>query len=155
MENVQDDPTTGRDSLNQLICGRDEELAEWAEEHYPDCAPLSRPLTSIGVASDSGDIMGVAIFHNYRQNDIEVTFITATPRWATQGVIRGILDYPFKQLGVKRMTAITNKSNKKARKLLTGLGFVLEGVHPFAATDCTSACTYGLYAKNAEKWLNG
>jgi RimJ/RimL family protein N-acetyltransferase len=53
------------------------------------------------------------------------------------------------------MTAITNKSNKKARKLLTGLGFVLEGVHPFAATDCTSACTYGLYDKNAERWLNG
>jgi RimJ/RimL family protein N-acetyltransferase len=99
--------------------------------------------------------MGVAIFHNYRQNDIEVTFITATPRWATLGTIRGILHYPFKQLGVKRMTAITMKSNKKARKLLTGLGFVLEGVHPFAATDCTSACTYGLYAKNAERWLNG
>ena len=142
--------------MNQLICGRDEELAQWAENHYPDCAPLSRPLTSIGVASDSGDIMGVAIFHNYRHdNDIEITFITATPEWATQGVIRGILEYPFKQLGVSRMTAITTKSNKKARKLLTGLGFVLEGVHPFAAKNRTSACTYGLYAKEAERWLNG
>jgi len=155
MENLQNDLATGRVSLNQLICGRDEELAQWAEEHFPDCAPLSRPLTSIGVASPDGDIMGVAIFHNYRQNDIEITFITATPRWATQGVIRGILDYPFRQLGVLRMTAITTKSNKKARKLLTGLGFVLEGVHPHASKDLTSACTYGLYAKNAEKWLNG
>jgi RimJ/RimL family protein N-acetyltransferase len=117
--------------------------------------PLARPLTAIGVSSNDGDIMGVAIFHNYRQNDIEITFITATPRWATLGNIRGILNYPFIQLGVKRMTAITNKSNKKARKLLTGLGFILEGTHPYAARDCTAACTYGLYAKNAEKWLNG
>jgi RimJ/RimL family protein N-acetyltransferase len=141
--------------MTGLVCGRDDELATWAEEHYPDCAPLARPLTAIGVSSNDGDIMGVAIFHNYRQNDIEITFITATPRWATLGNIRGILNYPFIQLGVKRMTAITNKSNKKARKLLTGLGFILEGTHPYAARDCTAACTYGLYAKNAEKWLNG
>ena len=141
--------------MTELLFDRDEELALWAEQHYPECAPLCRPLTSIGVASNDGDIMGVAIFHNYRQNDIEITFITATPRWATLGNIRGILNYPFIQLGVKRMTAITNKSNKKARKLLTGLGFILEGTHPYAARDCTAACTYGLYAKNAEKWTHG
>lgn len=140
--------------MTELVCGRDEELAQWAEKHYPDCSPLCRPLTSIGVASNDGDIMGVAIFHNYRQNDIEITFITATPRWATPGNIRGILNYPFVQLGVKRMTAITNKSNKKARKFMTGLGFVLEGVHPYGARDCTTACTYGLYPENAKRWLN-
>jgi RimJ/RimL family protein N-acetyltransferase len=141
--------------LTELVFGRDDELAAWAEAHYPDCAPLSRPLTAIGVASYSGDIMGVAIYHNYRQNDIEITFITATPRWATPGNIRALLHYPFIQLGVKRMTAITKKSNKKARSFMTGLGFILEGVHPYAARDCTAACTYGLYAKNAEKWTNG
>ena len=141
--------------MTELVFGRDDELAAWAEAHYPDCAPLSRPLTAIGVASYSGDIMGVAIYHNYRQNDIEITFITATPRWATPGNIRALLHYPFIQLGVKRMTAITKKSNKKARSFMTGLGFILEGVHPYAARDCTAACTYGLYAKNAEKWTNG
>jgi RimJ/RimL family protein N-acetyltransferase len=141
--------------MTELVFGRDDELATWAEAHYPDCAPLSRPLTAIGVASYSGDIMGVAIYHNYRQNDIEITFITATPRWATPGNIRALLHYPFIQLGVKRMTAITKKSNKKARSFMTGLGFILEGVHPYAARDCTAACTYGLYAKNAEKWTNG
>ena len=140
--------------MTELVFGRDDELAIWAEAHYPDCAPLSRPLTAIGVASDSGDIMGVAIYHNYRQNDIEITFITATPRWATPGNIRALLHYPFIQLGVKRMTAITKKSNKKARSFMTRLGFVLEGTHPYAARDCTTSCTYGLYSKNAEKWTN-
>lgn len=141
--------------MTRLVFDCDEELVLWAEKEYPSCAPLSRPLTSIGITSDSGNIVGVAIFNNYRQNDIEITFITSTPKWATPGNIRAIIGYPFRQLGVKRMTAITDKSNKKSRKLLTGLGFVLEGVHPYAARDCTPACTYGLYAKNAEKWING
>ena len=155
MGSDQDDLAAGKCHLTSLVCGRDDELAAWAEEHFPDCAPLSRPLTAIGVSAIDGEIMGVAIFHNYRQNDIEITFITATPKWATPGNVRGILNYPFVQLGVKRMTAITMKSNKKARKLLTGLGFVLEGVHPYAARDLTPSCTYGLYSQNAEKWTNG
>jgi RimJ/RimL family protein N-acetyltransferase len=141
--------------MTALVCGHDDELAAWAEAHYPDCAPLARPLTAIGVSSNDGDVMGVAIFNNYRQNDIEITFITATPKWATPGNIRGILHYPFVQLGVKRMTAITAKSNKRARKLLIGLNFVLEGVHLYATKDLTSSCTYALYAENAEKWING
>jgi|TARA_R110000824_G_scaffold196779_2_gene380067 RimJ/RimL family protein N-acetyltransferase len=141
--------------LTQLICGHDEKMAAWAEENFPDCAPLCRPLSSIGILSSDNKIMGVAIFNNYRQNDIEITFITATPKWATPGNIRGILNYPFIQLGVKRMTAITKKSNKQARKFLIRLGFDLEGVHPYAAKDGSSSCTYGLYQKKAEKWLNG
>ena len=140
--------------MTQLIFDRDEELATWAETQYPDCAPLARPLTSIGIASSEGEIIGVAIYHNFRHTDVEVTFITATQRWATLGNVRALLHYPFIQLGVQRMTAITSKSNKKARKLLRGLGFLLEGTHPYAAKGKT-ACTYGLYSDNAKRWLNG
>jgi len=53
------------------------------------------------------------------------------------------------------MTAITAKSNKKARKLLGGVGFKLEGTHPFAKEDGTAACTYGIYKKTVfDRWLN-
>ena len=140
--------------MTQLIFDRDEELAQWAEINYPDAAPLCRPLSAIGMADKAGNIIGVAIYHNYRHNDIEITFVTSTRRWATKGTVRALLHYPFEQLGVQRMTAITNKSNKKARKLLSGLGFLLEGTHPYAAKGKT-ACTYGLYSDNAKRWLNG
>jgi len=140
--------------MTQLIFNRDDELAAWAENVYPDCAPLARPLTAIGVASDEGEIIGVAIYHNFRHTDIEITFVTSTPRWATKATVRSLLHYPFFQLGVDRMTAITRKSNKKARKLLEGLGFLLEGTHPYAAMGKT-ACTYGLYRQNAiDRWFN-
>tara|TARA_R110000803_G_C11976965_1_gene320278 strand:+ start:758 stop:1186 length:429 start_codon:yes stop_codon:yes gene_type:complete len=142
--------------MTQILCGHDDELAQWAETTYPDCCPLPRPLTAIGVASNEGDIMGVAIFHDFSDNDVQITFVTATPRWATPGNCRAILHYPFIQLGVKRMTAVTNKSNKRARKLLEGIGFKLEGVHPFADGGVRPKVSYGLYESVAkEKWFNG
>lgn len=145
---------TGERALTRLIFGHDDELAAWAEAHYPACAPLKRPLTAIGIASSYGEALGVAIFHNFRQHDIDVTFVAATPRWATPGNVRAILHYPFVQLGVKRMTATTSKNNHRARKLLIGLGFRLEGTHPFAHDGIHAVCSYGLYRNVAEtKWL--
>lgn len=141
--------------MTQLIFGKDEELARWAEATYPDCAPLPRPLVSIGIASSDGKLLGVAIYLNFCHYDIQICFVTATPRWATPGNIRAILHYPFIQLGVKRMTAVTNKSNKKARKLLEGVGFRLEGVHPYGDAGVRPSVTYGLYRENAGRWLNG
>lgn len=141
--------------MTQLIFGKDEELASWAEQVYPEIAPLARPLHTIGIASSEGELLGVAIYLNFAQYDVQICFVTATPRWATSGNIRAILNYPFIQLGVKRMTAVTNKSNKRARKLLEGVGFRLEGVHPYGDAGVRPAMTYGLYRENAGRWLNG
>lgn len=116
--------------------------------------PFQRPLTTIGVADEDDRIMAVAIYNNYRyDSDIEVSFVSATPRWATQGNIRAMLFYPFGQLGVKRLSAITTKSNKRCRKLLTGLGFKQEGVHPFAGENQATAISYGMYSNSAQKWV--
>ncbi len=139
--------------MTKLIFNRDEELAKWAEKTYPDCAPLARPLTAIGIQTSDGEALGVAIYSNFRQDDIHITLVTRDPRWATPGNIRAILHYPFIQLGVKRMTALTAKTNKKARKLLEGVGFHLEGVHPYALCGKT-ACSYGMYAGDAKRWVN-
>jgi RimJ/RimL family protein N-acetyltransferase len=138
--------------LTTLVFGRDEELAEWAER--AGMGPFQRPLTTIGVADEDDRIMAVAIYNNYRySSDIEVSFFAATPRWATQGNIRAMLFYPFGQLGVKRLSAITTKSNKRCRKLLTGLGFKQEGVHPFAGENQATAISYGMYSNSAQKWV--
>jgi len=139
--------------MSELVFNRDEELAAWAEANYPDCAPLVRPLTTIGVA-DKGEVIAVAVYHGFIYPSIEITFIASTrSRWATKPIVKSILHYPFFQLNVKRMSAITSKSNKKARKLLEGIGFRLEGVHPYALNGQT-ACSYGLYRDAAvNKWF--
>ena len=142
--------------MTRLVFGRDDELAAWAEAIFPECAPICRPFTSIGFAGDDGKIMGVAFYNNFRHNhgDIELSFVAATPIWATPGNIRAILHYPFVQLGVKRLTAHTAKSNKRLRKLMERFGARLEGVHPFWHLGKYPGVSYGLYRDVAmNKWL--
>src|SRR5262249_38589283 len=98
-----------------LIFGCDRELALWAGERIgiADFAPC----VAIGVPH-KGAIVGAAIYSQYRPPNIEVTFVTPSPRWASPGAVRAILRYPFVQLRCKRITAITEATNQPARAFL-------------------------------------
>ncbi len=127
-----------------------DELVQWAKEQvgiadFGLCSP-------IGV-THKGNIVAVAIYNNYRHPNIEITFAISSPHWASRGAVRSILSYPFHQLGCKRITAITEASNMKARRFLEHLGFALEGYHPdvFAAGDGIS---YGLLRAAAARWID-
>lgn len=106
---------------------------------------------AIGVYHGS-KIVAVAIYSEYRSPNIEITFVTSSPRWASPNAVRGILKYPFLQLGCKRITAITEATNQPARAFLCRLGFKLEGIHPDALPTGT-AITYGLLRKDAARWI--
>lgn len=141
--------------MSQIILGHDEALIKWASLLLPGGGEIKRPAHAIGVAQGS-EILAVAVFNNFCQHNVEVSFAASTPRWATRSNIRGILVYPFRTLGLRRMTAITSKANQRSRKFLVGLGFTLEGTHPFAHDGQHSAISYGLYREVADaKWLGG
>lgn len=98
----------------------------------------------------------VAAFNNYKTYDIEISFAAESPRWATKQVVTWILSYPFVQLGTQRVTALVKKSNKRARKLLVGVGFKEEGCHPHAAANLETVFSYGLTkVKFMERYLDG
>lgn len=143
--------------MAQLIFGHDEVLARWAEDRYPEAAPLSRPLAAVGIADDSGqELYGVAIFTGMSRTNVDLTMVTASKRWATKKTLRGLLYYPFVHFGLKRMTAFTSKKNRPARSALVKFGFKQEGVHPHAFPDGNTAISYGLYrGRVMEKWFNG
>ena len=98
---------------------------------------------TIGILVDK-KLVAVAVYHNYREPDIQISFASTSPRWATPAAVRTVIHgYPFEQLGAKRLTAIVRKKNKRVRRFLEGVGFKLEGTHPQAFSD-GDACTYGL-----------
>lgn len=141
--------------MSRIIVGHDEALLKWAQDRYPLPGGYKKGSTTIGFADDK-QILAVAIYSNFRQHSIEISFVASNPRWSTKSNIRAVLAYPFRQLGVVRMTAITSKKNKRCRKLLEGVGFRLEGVHPFAHDGKQAAVSYGLYRPVAEeRWLKG
>lgn len=109
------------------------------------------PCQSIGVMA-RGNLVAAAVFHQYRHPNIEISFVTVDKRWATPQTVRGIMRYPFIQLGCKRLTAITSDKNHPTREFLCRLGFVQEGYHP-DAFESSDAVTYGLLRAAAARWL--
>lgn len=131
-----------------LLYGCDRALAKWAGDRLG--MEIAQPNTSIGVAH-KGQIVAVAVFNNYRPPNIEITFVTSSKRWASKGAVRAILRYPFKELGCKRLTAITEATNHPAREFLCRLGFKQEGFHPDTFFS-GAAITYGMLAEDAARW---
>ena len=132
-----------------LLFNCDRELARWAGSRLG--MEIAEPNTSIGVIH-KGKIVAAAVFNNFRLPNIEITFVTSSPRWASPGAVRSILRYPFIQLGCKRVTAIIEATNQPARAFLCRLGFKLEGIHPDVFMS-GAAETYGLLLKDATRWV--
>lgn len=97
-------------------------------------------------------LTAIVVYSEYRHPNIEASIWSCTPRWATPPVLRALLQYPFLQLGVSRITATTEDTNQPAREFLCRLGFRHEGTHPDALPTGT-AVTYGLLRKDAARWL--
>lgn len=132
-----------------LIYGRDQAIIAWAEQQLKTI--LAKPAVAIGVAHGH-ELVAAAIYNNYRPPNIEVTFVTTSPRWASPGAVKRILSYPFLQLDCRRITATTEATNKRACAFLCRLGFEQEGYHPDALPS-GDAVTFGLLRKNAARWL--
>lgn len=132
-----------------LIYGPTAALSRWAGERL-GIADFG-PCATIGVVA-RGNLVAVAVFHQYRHPNIEISFVTADKRWSTPQTVRGVMRYPFIQLGCKRLTAITEATNQSTRTFLCRLGFTQEGYHP-DAFETGDAVTYGLLRKDAARWL--
>lgn len=132
-----------------LIYGHDPAVAAWAGQQLgiSDWGPCR----AIGVARHD-NLVAAAVFHQYRHPAIEISFVTTTRHWATPKTVRGIMRYPFVQLGCRRLTAITEASNETARAFLVRMGFRQEGVHP-DAFESGAAISYGLLRADASRWL--
>lgn len=87
------------------------------------------PCEAIGVADEDDNLIGGVVFSNYQPHfgNIEVSFAAIRRSWLTPNLVRGLLSYPFDQLGVRRITTLTPKRNRSARQFLKKFGFVEEG----------------------------
>jgi len=132
-----------------LIYGRDREIARWVGDQVG--IEDFGPCVAIGVCHNVRIVAG-AVFNRHSHPNIDITFATISPRWASPGAVRSILGYPFVQLGCKRITAVTETTNQPARAFLCRLGFKQEGIHPDAFPH-GDGVSFGLLRKDASRWL--
>lgn len=149
----------------KLLFGHDREVAHFValniphlRERIPYFPPgeVFGPGAAIGVLNDGGELIAGVVYHNHDPfiRNIEVSCAAVTPTWGNREIFRALLRYPFDQVKVQRVTALTPRRQSGAtspRRFLEGLGFVREGsIRRGFGTD--NAIIYGLLA---EEWREG
>jgi RimJ/RimL family protein N-acetyltransferase len=135
--------------VGSILIGDDRNVATLVAQHIPGFAP--EKFTALGVVRGS-QLIGGAVYHNFRGHDIEVTVAFEDPRWALPGTLRALFAYPFETLRCARMTAVVARKNKRSRRLTEGLGFRLEGVARRAIDGKQDAMIYGMLREEC-RWL--
>jgi RimJ/RimL family protein N-acetyltransferase len=95
-------------------------------------------------------IAGVAFFR-YNGANVEVAFASENPRWMSRQNLRLLFEYPFRQLRLRRVTAIVDDTNLASRKLIEALGFEYEATLVRASID-GNQLVYRLFAEDC-RWL--
>lgn len=127
-----------------------EYIGEWVRNRIPDSLPWGS-FVAIGLAEDQRLI--AAVIYNEHSGANICMHVAAEPksRWLTRPMLAVWFAYPFKQLGVRRVTALVAKKNKSSRSLCERLGFRLEGClrHCLKADDLL---VYGMLKKEC-RWV--
>ena len=89
------------------------------------------PCVCFGVMDGERAIAGI-VFNNFHRmphgNDISITAVATSPRWATRHVLKELGRYVFDQNECVRLTAQTREGNEQAAGFLRRVGFRKEGV---------------------------
>jgi RimJ/RimL family protein N-acetyltransferase len=105
--------------------------------------------TAIGVRNDLG-LICVVIYNNFIASpdrtpiSIEMSVVGVDKRWCNRHNLRVFFEYPFIQLGVKRVQATIARRNKPVRKFCRKLGFQYEGTGRQAWHLGGDCCVYSL-----------
>lgn len=137
----------------RAVCGYDEAVGAWVAARPADIGGAADfgPYTSLGIVRDGRIVAGV-VYYDYRRTDMMMAVAATDPRWMSRSVLREIFAYPFTQMRCQRVTAVIDRRNKRARKLVEGLGFRMEGVLRKALKNNRDAILYGLL-KDECQWI--
>lgn len=138
--------------VGSILIGADDVVGEMVKSRIPHMRGGDWGyFTSLGVILNN-ELVGGVIYHEYRKFDMQMSCAFDRIGWARRGVLRALFSYPFNDLGVRRVTAITGRKNKKAKKLLTDLGFSLEGVARKGLDGVEDAFCFSMLREEC-KWL--
>lgn len=90
------------------------------------------------------------VYNRFTGTNVEMSIYSVSPRWATRRTIRTLLCYPFEVMGVRRVTAVTERP--EVGRFLERLGFKHEGTLREGGRD-GDLRVYGMTRREAERWL--
>ncbi len=114
----------------KLALGNDALWAQWAAQFIPHMhGGRFGDAATIGVIDKDGRPVGCVVFteHLVETRNIQISFAADKRNWLTRRLMTAILRYPFRQLGVQRLTALVPPSATNATQFLTRMGWRREG----------------------------
>lgn len=131
--------------VGSVLYGADDVVAAMVAARIPDMADGFGACKALGVVR-RGVLIGGVVYYRYHPSDgdIMASFAFDRPDWCYPQTMRALFDYPFGQLGCRRMTVIVARNNKRSRKVCEGFGFKLEGVMRKAMGRRIDAMIYGM-----------
>lgn len=96
-------------------------------------------------------LMGV-LFNHYTERDLHVHFYKEEGVMVPPMFLAAVMDYPFNQAKVRRITAPIPAKNLRMQALARRLGFVCEGQQQ-EMLDNDDLMLYGLTSTQAKRWL--
>lgn len=134
--------------VDGVLYGADDVVAEWVARRLGRKQWHSKGNVALGM-TDGTKLLGGMVFYDHRPG-AEVYFSVATdgPQAMKLRALARMYAYAFGQLGVKRISAEIELSNKRSIRLAEGVGFVREGVKRRAAPDGGHVGVYGLLLKD-------
>lgn len=151
---------------NGVLYGADALIAAWVSERLGAQMPnvlyqafgICTEGTPDGPVTDLSKIYliaGVYWFNHYNgpdQHDITCAVASETELAGRPDVIRKILEYPFGQLKVPRITGEVVASNERAIRTAEKLGFKREGIKRKAARGGEDMVVLGLLPEECPLW---
>lgn len=73
-------------------------------------------------------ILGVVFYDYFPQwQTMQFSAAAENPTWAHRDIVKGLLAYPFLQVGLQKLWTANEHTNKAAHRMCEGMGFKKEG----------------------------
>jgi RimJ/RimL family protein N-acetyltransferase len=111
-----------------LIYGQDEYVSKWVSDLIPYAGDFG-PCVTIGATIGDRLIAGF-VYNDYQPQfgTIQLSMASTSPMWAKPEIIKGVLSYPFEQLGCYKVWLAIAQSNAKMLKITKRIGFKQEAI---------------------------
>jgi RimJ/RimL family protein N-acetyltransferase len=90
-------------------------LGPWVWDQMGSTTYSSTGKSAMGVVDDDGTIRWAVVYDNYESGgSVQMHIAITDPKYVTRRAISAVFEYPFYQLGVKKVLGFVNSENLKA-----------------------------------------
>ena len=138
----------------RLVWGLDEVVGDYISAHFPELTALRvlRPHVAVGFVSNQNQLVGGLALNFENVFEGTLSICTDSRHCLTPRMLRELFHWAFVERRLARLTCQVAKRNKRARRLVIGLGFKMEGTKRKGFDGRRDCVVYGMTIETC-RWL--